>query len=105
LALFSKASAAMILQEIDEHHLFERRLIGRTKITKGALLFFDTKVGVFSCAVRDITNRGAGIHVRSLKVLPLEFELSFDNFHSARTCSLIWRQSDFLGVAFLNMAV
>lgn len=95
----------MILQEIDEHNLFERRLIGRTKITKGALLFFDHKVGIFSCTVRDITNRGAGIRVQSLKVLPLDFELSFDNFHSARTCNLIWRQSDFLGVTFLNMAV
>jgi hypothetical protein len=96
----------ILFQEIDQHNLFERRLIGRTKITKGALLFFDRKVGVISCTVRDITNRGAGMYVQSLKVLPLEFELSFDNFHSARTCNLIWRQSDFLGVTFLmSMAV
>ena len=95
----------MIIQEIDEHNLFERRSIGRTKIAKGALLFFDQGVGVLSCTVRDITNRGAGIRVQSLKVLPLEFELSFDNFHSARTCNLIWRHSDFLGVTFLNEAV
>jgi hypothetical protein len=90
----------MILQELDEHNLFERRSIGRTKITKGALLFFDQKVGAFSCGVRNITNVGAGIRVQSLSVLPLTFELSFDNFHTARTCHLIWRQSDFIGVTF-----
>jgi hypothetical protein len=90
----------MILQEHDEENLFERRSIGRTKITKRASLFFDQKIGVSSCNVRDITNVGAGIRVQSLNILPLSFELSFDNFRTVRTCQLIWRQSEFLGVAF-----
>jgi hypothetical protein len=79
---------------------FERRSIGRTKILKGALLFFSEKTGVQSCTVRDVTNVGAGIRAQELTVVPLEFALSFDNFRTIRMCRLIWRQDDFLGVAF-----
>jgi hypothetical protein len=78
----------------------DRRAIGRTKIAKGALLFFGESVGISSCTVYDVTNSGAGIRLQGLKILPLEFALSFDNFRSVRMCRLIWRQSDFFGVAF-----
>jgi hypothetical protein len=80
--------------------VFERRSIGRTKIIKGALLFFSAKTGVHSCTVHDVTNLGAGIRAQDLKVVPLDFALSFDSFRTVRMCRLIWRHSDFLGVAF-----
>ena len=79
---------------------FERRTIGRTKILKGALLFFSAKAGVQSCTVRDVTNSGAGIRAQNLQIIPLDFALSFDSFRTLRSCRLIWRQDDFLGVAF-----
>jgi hypothetical protein len=79
---------------------FERRSLGRTKILKGALLFFSERAGVHSCTVRDVTTRGAGIRAQDLKVIPLEFALSFDNFRTVRMCRLIWRDGEFLGVAF-----
>jgi hypothetical protein len=79
---------------------FERRSVGRTKIVKGALLFFSEKSDVYSCTVRDVTNLGAGMRAHDLKVMPLNFGLSFDNFRTVRMCRLIWRQGDFLGVAF-----
>jgi hypothetical protein len=50
---------------------FERRSVGRTKIVKGALLFFSEKASVHSCSVRDVTNLGAGIRAQDLKVVPL----------------------------------
>jgi hypothetical protein len=81
---------------------FERRTVSRTKMRGGALLFFSGKIGVYSCTVRDVTNRGAGIFTRDLSIVPLNFGISFDNFRTVRTCRLIWRQSDFLGVAFKN---
>jgi hypothetical protein len=81
---------------------FERRSLGRTKIDKGALLFFSEKAGVHSCTVRDVTNLGAGIRSQNLRIMPLEFALSFDNFRTVRMCHLIWRQGDFLGVAFAS---
>ena len=78
----------------------ERRSIPRTTISKGALLFFDERQGVFTCRVRDITMGGAGIQLHDLNVLPLSFELTFDNFHNIHRCQVIWRQGDFLGVKF-----
>ena len=51
----------------------DRRSIGRTKIAKNALLFFSVQTGVRPCAVTDITNVGACIHMRGLPVLPLNF--------------------------------
>jgi hypothetical protein len=81
---------------------FERRSIGRTRIAKGASLFFSAQTGVHSCGVTDITNVGAGIRTQDLPALPLNFELSFDNFRTVRKCRLIWRDGDFVGVAFEN---
>jgi hypothetical protein len=81
---------------------FERRSIARTTISKDALLFFDAKRGVLTCRVQDVTNTGAGIELRSLNLLPLDFELSFDKFHTIRECRVVWRQGDFVGVAFQN---
>jgi hypothetical protein len=83
-----------------EESAFERRSVGRTKILKGALLFFSEKNGVQSCTVRDVTNRGAGIRVQHLRMLPLDFALSFDGFRTVRKCRLVWRQEEFIGVAF-----
>jgi hypothetical protein len=80
----------------------ERRLIGRTKVAKGALLFFGARSGVHSCFVRDVTNVGAGVRTHDLPIVPLNFDLSFDNFRTIRKCQLIWREADFIGLAFLS---
>jgi hypothetical protein len=101
---FVSASGRTVIKNPDNldqwGDVFDRRSIGRTKISKGALLFFSEKTGVHSCTVRDITNLGAGVRIQDLKVVPLDFALSFDNFRSVHMCLLIWRQGDFLGVAF-----
>jgi len=81
---------------------FERRYVARTTISKDALLFFDPQRGVLTCRVQDVTNCGAGIELHTLNLLPLNFELSFDSFHTVRECRVIWRQGDFVGVAFQN---
>lgn len=80
----------------------ERRTVGRTPINRNALLFFAGQAGVFSCCVRDVTNHGAGIHLAGLKVLPVDFDLSFDNFRTIRRCRVIWRDGDFVGVKLLS---
>jgi hypothetical protein len=78
----------------------DRRSIGRTRAAKGALLFFRGQTGVRSCGVTDITNAGAGLRTQDMAILPLDFELSSDNFRTRRKCRLIWRDGDFFGVAF-----
>lgn len=80
----------------------ERRSIARTTISKNALLFFDAQRGVFSCRVQDITNSGAGLELSNVNLLPMDFELTFDKFHTVRECRVIWRHGDFVGVAFQN---
>jgi hypothetical protein len=82
----------------------DRRSIARTTICKGALLFFSGRAGVHACALKDTTNVGAGIRLRDLSALPLDFELSFDNFRTVRKCRLMWRDGDFAGVAFEDEA-
>jgi hypothetical protein len=82
--------------------MIERRSVGRTTISKSALLYFDARIGVFTCRVHDITNCGAGIRLQDLDVLPLEFEMTFDNFHNIRKCRVIWRNGDLVGIAFQN---
>jgi len=37
-----------------------------------------------------------------LSVVPLEFDLSFDNFRTIRKCKMVWREGDFAGVQFDN---
>jgi hypothetical protein len=80
----------------------DRRSNDRTRITKAASLFFGGQTGARSCDVSltDVTNGGAGIHTQGLAILPLTFELSFDNLR--RRCRLVWRKGNFFGVTFEN---
>jgi hypothetical protein len=78
----------------------QRRSVGRTRIDRTAMLFYHGRASVFSCCVRDVTNAGAGLRLKALDVIPVKFDLSFDNFRTVRQCRLIWRDDDFLGLAF-----
>jgi hypothetical protein len=85
---------------------FDRRSIGRTKISKDALPFFSEKSGVHSCTVRDITNLGAGIRTeQDLKIVPLDFALSFDNFRTVRMCCLQSHCFDIAGISILPVPI
>jgi hypothetical protein len=48
----------------------------------------------------DVTNHGAGLRLNGLNIVPSEFGISFDGFRTMRLCWLIWREGDFVGVAF-----
>jgi hypothetical protein len=87
------------LQEILQRKEPERRSVGRTRINRNALLFFAGQAGVFSCCVRDVTNQGVGIRLEGLNALPVDFDLSLNNFRTIRGCRLVWRDSDFIGVS------
>ena len=78
----------------------ERRAVGRTTINRDVLMFFTGQDRVHACSVRDVTNHGAGLRLNGLNIVPSEFGISFDNFHTMRRCRLIWRDGDFVGAAF-----
>lgn len=90
------------LQEILLQGKVERRLAGRMASDRNALLFFAGQAGLFGCSVRDATNSGAGIRLNGLRVLPIDFNLSFDNFRTTRGCRLVWRNDDFVGVLLVG---
>jgi hypothetical protein len=76
----------------------ERRAVGRTTINRDVLMFFNGSV--HACCVRDVTNHGAGLKLNGVNIVPLDFDISFDNFRTMRRCRLIWRDGDFVGAAF-----
>ena len=90
------------LSEILRQGPVERRAVGRTMINRHGLMFFAGQTGVYGCCVRDVTHQGAGIRLDGLNVVPLDFDLSFDNFHTVRRCKLIWRDGDFVGVTLAS---
>jgi hypothetical protein len=64
------------------------------------LMFFPDQERVHECCVRNITNQGASLRLNGLSTVPSEFGISFDRFRTMHLCRLIWRDGDFLGVAF-----
>jgi hypothetical protein len=80
--------------------MHERRSIGRRWIYRSALLSIPQLKLVCACRLRDLTEKGAGIRVEKISLLPIEFELSIDGFRSCQRCQLIWRQGEFVGVFF-----
>ena len=78
----------------------DRRSADRTRTSKAASIFFGRQTGEHSCDVEvtDLGNSGAGIYKSGKAILPLTFELSFDNLR--RTCRMVWRRGNFFGVTF-----
>jgi hypothetical protein len=78
----------------------DRRSVSRTRTSKAASIFFGRQKGEQSCYVEvtDLANGGAGIYKHGLAILPLTFELSFDNLR--RKCRMAWRKGNFFGVTF-----
>jgi hypothetical protein len=73
-----------------------RRSAGRTPISKAARLLFGRHRG--DVEVTDIGEGGAKIYKSGSAILPLTFELSFDNLR--RNCRMVWRKGNFFGVTF-----
>ena len=92
-----------MLQEMQQSRRdVERRAVGRTTINRDVLMFFTGQDRVQPCCVRDVTNLCACIRLNGLSIVPSEFGISFDSFRTMRLCRMVWRQGDFLGVAFKN---
>jgi hypothetical protein len=90
------------LREILQPHTEERRAVTRTLINRDVLMHFAGCNGVYTCHVRDVTNQGARIRLNGLNLVPFDFGISFDSFRTMRKCRLVWRDSDFVGAAFLS---
>jgi hypothetical protein len=47
-----------------------------------------------------LSHEGAGLRLGDLPLLPCDFKLTFDGFHTVFDCRLIWRDGDFAGITF-----
>jgi len=80
--------------------MLERRSIRRTRALKRAKIILNDRSSLFDCIVRNLTNVGASVLVRSSIGIPDSFVLSFDLRRSTRQCRVIWRVENELGVQF-----
>ena len=78
----------------------ERRLVQRTRVLKGAIIVLNHRSSTIDCVVRNLTNRGACLHVTSTVGIPATFQLTLDGGRSCRDCRVRWSHADRLGVAF-----
>jgi hypothetical protein len=82
----------------------ERRAVERKRVNRGALLTIAGVRGVYSCAVRDMSDLGASLRLNGLAILATEFRLSFDGMQTTLPCRLIWRDGDFVGLSLIAPA-
>ena len=78
----------------------DRRAFVRAVIYRHALLSIPGQITARPCAVRDMTVMGASIRLDGIALLPVEFEISFDEFRTLQPCQLVWRDGDFAGLLF-----
>ena len=78
----------------------ERRRLPRHVVLKPAKVGFDDQCPLVDCTVRNLTSDGACLEFAIPLQAPDLFELSFDNFRSARACRVAWRQTSRVGVCF-----
>jgi len=76
----------------------ENRRATRRRVLKSATIEFDQ--GAYSCAVRNLSETGAALDVPYALAIPHEFKLIMASDQVSRSCHLIWRKDDRLGVAF-----
>jgi hypothetical protein len=67
----------------------ERRRVQRTWRHQGALIVIPGLRGVYSCRVRDLSIKGAGIQLpNEVALVPADFKLSFDGLLHSFECRL-----------------
>jgi hypothetical protein len=77
-----------------------RRALKRTRVLRCAKIIVPRRSPVISCTVQNITGGGACLKLANTFGLPETFDLTFEHGRTRRSCRVIWRTSDKLGVMF-----
>ena len=78
----------------------ERRKKHRSRTIKVGKIIFNRKLSVIDCAIRNLTDRGANLVLPNITSLPETFELHIPIDALKRSCRVVWRLPDRIGVAF-----
>jgi len=82
----------------------DRRALQRTRVLRCAKIIVPSRTPVVHCTVQNITGGGACLKVAHTFGVPETFELTFEHGRTRRSCRVIWRTSDKLGVMFETCA-
>jgi hypothetical protein len=64
------------------------------------LLFYRGGRELHACVAHNFTETSARMHSDGLRLLPINFYVTFDNFRTIGRCRLAWRYRDHVGVIF-----
>ncbi|MGA3307724.1 MAG: PilZ domain-containing protein [Xanthobacteraceae bacterium] len=79
-----------------------RRAMRRTRILRCAKIIVPRRSPVISCTVQNITGGGACLKLANTYGVPETFDLTFEHGRTRRSCRVVWRTDDKLGVMFEN---
>ena len=78
----------------------DRRDVQRTKVLRSAKIIAPRHSSVIHCTVQNITGAGACLKLGNTFGVPDTFDLTFEHGRTRRSCRVIWRTNDRLGVKF-----
>jgi hypothetical protein len=78
----------------------ERRVLQRTRVLRCAKIIVPRRSPVIHCTVQNITSGGACLKVANTFGVPETFDLTFEHGRTRRSCRVVWRTADKLGVTF-----
>jgi len=80
----------------------DRRTIKRTRVLRSAKIIVPRRSPVIHCTVQNINNGGACLKLANTFGLPETFDLTFEHGRTRRSCRVVWRTDDKLGVEFTD---
>src|SRR5271170_3884145 len=78
----------------------DRRVRKRTRVLRNAKIIVPRRSPVIYCTVENITGGGACLKLASTFGVPETFDLTFEHGRTRRSCRVVWRTNDKLGVKF-----
>jgi len=80
----------------------DRRAVQRTRVLRCAKIIVPRRSPVIHCTVQNITSGGACLKLANTFGVPETFDLTFEHGRTRRSCRVVWRTADKLGVMFEN---
>lgn len=89
------------LNESEPAEIINQRAAPRLRTFKGGRIWIKGS-STIDCKIRDLSVSGAKLAVASVVGIPNVFDLEFTQEKTYRTCEIVWRKVDMLGVRFLS---
>jgi hypothetical protein len=80
--------------------LNEHRRCRRQRVLKAGKIAFHHDWADFDCVVRDLSETGAGLIVDDASAIPECFNLTIQTNAMTRSCRVVWRTENRIGVSF-----